>query len=166
MKRRRDVSTALTATVCSLAIAACGSSSHSSSLGESRSYASFLSFSTCMRSHGVSNFPDPSPGGGIHIAIGSGSGLDPRSPAFQSARQVCKKLLPGGGPPSALSVSQRAAALANAQCMRSHGVPNFPDPSANGSTLIPSSSGIDPQSPAFQHATKACGGAGAIRIGP
>ncbi len=43
-----------------------------------------------------------------------------------------------------------------AECMRTHGVPNLPDPGANGSISITPGSGIDPQSPAFQHAQSAC----------
>jgi hypothetical protein len=45
--------------------------------------------------------------------------------------------------------------------MRSHGVPNFPDPKVVGShadnqqVYLP---GINPQAPAFQTAAKACGG--------
>jgi hypothetical protein len=38
-------------------------------------------------------------------------------------------------------------------CMRSHGVPNFPDPTANGLQLP---SGINAQSPAFRSAQQAC----------
>jgi hypothetical protein len=43
-----------------------------------------------------------------------------------------------------------------AVCMRSHGVPNFPDPSSGGGIHISSSSGINPQSPGFQAAQNAC----------
>ena len=55
-----------------------------------------LKFSACMRSHGIANFPDPvSRNGGVII---SGSGIDPNSPQFQSARQACRSLsLLGGG---------------------------------------------------------------------
>jgi hypothetical protein len=42
-----------------------------------------------------------------------------------------------------------------AQCMRSHGVPGFPDPRPNGGGLIIGSN-INPQSPAFISAQKAC----------
>jgi len=49
-----------------------------------------------MRSHGVTNFPDPSGGaGGFNL---NGTGIDPQAPAFQSAQETCLKLLPGGGP--------------------------------------------------------------------
>jgi hypothetical protein len=42
--------------------------------------------------------------------------------------------------------------------MRAHGVPNFPDPNAQGQISVQGGpgSGIDPGSPAFQNAQKAC----------
>ena len=40
--------------------------------------------------------------------------------------------------------------------MRSDGVANFPDPSTGGGISISSGSGIDPNSPQFQAAGKAC----------
>ena len=43
--------------------------------------------------------------------------------------------------------------LAFAECMRSHGVPNFPDPSAGGGINLPDAL---EQSPAFQSAAAAC----------
>jgi hypothetical protein len=54
------------------------------------------------------------------------------------------------------SSSREAAGLKFADCMRSHGVPNFPDPSAGGGIQMTPGSGIDPQSPAFQAAQNAC----------
>ncbi len=41
-----------------------------------------------------------------------------------------------------------------AQCMRSHGVPNFPDPRATGGLVIPSN--INPNAPAFVSAQQQC----------
>jgi hypothetical protein len=44
--------------------------------------------------------------------------------------------------------------------MRSHGVPNFPDPTfphGGGVGIQLNGNGIDPNSPAFQAAQKACG---------
>jgi len=46
--------------------------------------------------------------------------------------------------------------LAFSQCMRSHGVPNFPDPGSGGGISINSSSGINPFSPAFKAAQSQC----------
>src|SRR5579862_5527039 len=48
------------------------------------------------------------------------------------------------------------AGLAFARCMRSNGVPNFPDPSSGGGVTITSGNGIDPGSPQFQSAQRAC----------
>ena len=44
-----------------------------------------------------------------------------------------------------------------ADCMRSHGVPDFPAPDIQGAALISAKSGVDPNSPRFQSAEKACG---------
>lgn len=51
-----------------------------------------------------------------------------------------------------------AAALAYSRCMRSRGVPNFPDPTqvGGGIQISGSSSGIDPQSPLFTSAQRSC----------
>jgi hypothetical protein len=124
------------------------------------SRARMTGFAACMRSHGEPGFPDPNAQG--VISISSGAGLDPGSPQFEKARQACQKLLPGGGrlPSPALQAQERARALAFSACMRSHGVPKFPDPRflSGGKVAISigASSGIDPQSPQFQAAQKAC----------
>ena len=48
-------------------------------------------------------------------------------------------------------------ALAYSKCMRAHGVPNFPDPDAEGDIKMSSSkSGIDALSPQYQAAATAC----------
>ena len=65
LKSRKVIT--LAATTCAIAIASCGSSSHSlgaASGGSSLSNAE-VKVSECMRSHGVPSFPDPSSGGGI-----------------------------------------------------------------------------------------------------
>jgi len=41
-------------------------------------------------------------------------------------------------------------------CMRKHGVTNFPDPNSDGVISISSGMGIDPQSPKFQTARQTC----------
>jgi len=117
-----------------------------------------IAFSRCMRSHGVPNFPDPNGQGAI--TFGSSDGIDPSSPQFQSAQKSCQKLLPHGGAPTpAQQAKAQAAMLRYSACMRSHGVPKFPDPNFSGGRIslrIDSKNGIDPQSPQFQSAQKAC----------
>jgi hypothetical protein len=115
-------------------------------------------FSACMRKHGVPNFPDPDSKGGL--TLNGSTGLDPSSPQFRAAQQACRKLLPNGGKPDAKAQAKALKqALEFSQCMRSHGVPNFPDPKASGGGLelaIPKNAGIDPNSPQFKAAQKAC----------
>jgi len=91
------------------------------------------------------------------------NGVEVNGPAFQSAMTACKSYLPNGGTPSASQTAKiKSQALAMARCMRSHGVPNFPDPKfrsgPNGGVGVElGGSGIDPNSPAFQAAQKDCG---------
>jgi hypothetical protein len=84
-----------------------------------------IKYADCMRSHGVPNVPDPSPNGGVNLP----SSINPGSPAFQSAHQACASLQPNAnGPRPIMSPAQQRSFLANAKCMRKHGVPNFHDP--------------------------------------
>jgi hypothetical protein len=55
---------------------------------------------------------------------------------------------------SATSPQPQKGPIAYAACMRSHGVPNFPDPNSNGTILLPQ--GTDLTSPQFQSAQQAC----------
>jgi len=116
-----------------------------------------VAFAACVRSHGLSSYPDPQvsqSGGHGQITISPG-GLDPTSPAFKSATRACGHLLPdGGSPSSAISPQEQAQDLRFASCMRTHGVLNFPEPDHDGVFTLPS--GVDQQAPQFQRATKAC----------
>ncbi len=123
------------------------------------SVAQLTKYSACMRKNGVPSFPDPNAQG--QISFSSGNGVDPGSARFQQAQQVCQKLLPNGGQPTPAQQAQmRTQALAFSACMRAHGVPSFPDPQFGSggrvSISIHQGSGIDPNSPQFQAAQKAC----------
>jgi hypothetical protein len=89
-----------------------------------------------MRSHGVPNFPDPSPGGGFDIPPQSAVGAEEGSPAFGAAQTACAKLQPGGPAPPRITGEQVHQMFLKARCIRQHGFPNFPDPSL-GRGLIP-----------------------------
>jgi hypothetical protein len=93
-------------------------------------------FAECMRSNGVSAFPDPGASGNLTIdGIVNGSSLDPNAPAFKQAISACKDLEPAGFMGSRRSPQQMSAALRFAQCIRANGVTDFPDP-ANGQPLV------------------------------
>jgi hypothetical protein len=115
-----------------------------------------------MRSHGVPDFPDPQhTGRGISLTIhgSKGGDLNPNSPQFQAAQKACRAYAPTPPSNAAPNPHLQQQALAFSQCMRSHGVPNFPDPKVSGNTVQlggPSSQGFDPNSPQFQAAQKAC----------
>lgn len=159
-----------------VAIAGCGANSSSPSVSGGTTAtgdASPIGLSKCMRANGVPNFPDPTagPGGegfnGIGVPVGGKSltvdGITFSGPALQTAEKACKAYLPpGNGPPPPISPAQKAKALAFARCIREHGVPGFPDPVFSGDRRveIPSPSDVNPNSPAFEQAMTACGGAG------
>jgi len=120
-------------------------------------------FSACMRTHGVSNFPDPKViqhGNQVGVVVHLTPAIS-SSPAFQSAQKTCNHYLPAGGahaPTAAQLQAQRQAALAFANCMRGHGFPNFPDPSAEGqlNPQMVTAAGINLHQPALLHAGLAC----------
>jgi hypothetical protein len=111
-----------------------------------------VKFAQCMRKHGI-DMPDPdTSGGGITINIPKGT--DRRK--VDAAQKACKQFMPGGGTPPKLDAQALAQLRKLAKCMREHGVPKFPDPKPNGGIGIDGRSGLDPNSPKFKAAEKAC----------
>jgi hypothetical protein len=121
-------------------ISACGSNAPAGSgPGDNNTAANAqkaVKFAECMRSNGVSEFPDPGASGSLTIdGIVNGSSLDPNTAAFKQAISACRDLEPPGFMGSRRSPQQMQAALEFAQCIRANGVPDFPDP-ANGQPLV------------------------------
>jgi hypothetical protein len=52
--------------------------------------------SKCMRDHGVGEFPDPKPDGGLVLKAGPGTGIDPESAQYKAAQKACGRFQPGG----------------------------------------------------------------------
>jgi hypothetical protein len=115
----------------------------------------------------VPSFPDPGGGGG-GISL-DGTGINPQSPAFKSARRACARFAPGGAPGGERATdSQFRAALKFAKCMRANSFASFPDPTRvdapPGPILVIGdglffrvSADFDPNSPAATRAIAACG---------
>lgn len=155
-----------------LLIAACGGSSSSGTAGASSPGASTIAkdvaYADCMRAHGV-DITVNSSGDFSESSSSTSSGTPPQT--TQAAQDACQHLLPGGGQSSqARQLSHLEQALKYAQCMRAHGVPNFPDPVSDGNGVYsfgapqaaPSNGagtgggGINPNSAAYQKASQAC----------
>jgi hypothetical protein len=124
-----------------------------------QAYEDLLSYAQCMRSHGIADFPDPTQS--AH-GVGIGQPANTKSPQYKAADTACKHFLPnGGGPPSAAQIAAVTARLLKyAQCVRKHGVPNFPDPSVQsngqGLEIRIGGPGLDKNAPQLQAAQKAC----------
>jgi hypothetical protein len=145
-----------------------GANSSSSPESSASAQQKLVAYSQCMRSHGVPEFPEPTEG---HLLVKSSdhnghvTGVNPQSLQFQTAQKACGKLAPNGGkPPSAAEQTKmQESALKFSQCMRTHGVPNFPDPEfshSGGGVGIriggKKGAGIEPNSPQFKAAQKTC----------
>lgn len=104
----------------------------------------------CYRTHGDPGFPDPSydPGDGRwHFAI---------SPATAplSTRQACQHLFPSGNASPPVPQAQFQQFVRLAQCIRQHGVPDWPDPDPDGAFRLPPS--LQRKTPASIRALQAC----------
>jgi hypothetical protein len=116
-----------------------------------------LAYAQCMRDHGISDFPDPQPGGGA-IQFEPGSDLDPNNPQFKAADDACKSLLP---PPSSSvwtpSPQELEQLVRFAACMRAHGADvSDPDPTT-GDMATPHSTRAEAENdPLYQTAHAAC----------
>jgi hypothetical protein len=113
----------------------------SSSEGRSSSSRAAVGYSACMRSHGVLRFPDPDSSGHLPKADPHQLGISPSQ--LQAAQRACQHVLPNTGAsfqqqtqqcfladecPPALVQRILTAQRRYARCIRSHGVPNWPDP--------------------------------------
>jgi hypothetical protein len=125
-----------------------------------KEYAYALSYAECMRTHGVPDFPDPVQSS---HSFSFNPKADSNSPRFSSANNACKRLLPNdGGPPTAAQIAAETTKLLKyARCMRTHGVPGFPDPTVKPGLFGFSLRGVEPNSAQFQAAQKACAAIGA-----
>ena len=123
--------------IVALLSAGCGSNASSETgAGSSSAKTKAMKFAACMRDNGVSEFPDPDASGALTIdGVLNGSSLDPSSVAWKRAIAACRDLEPPGFTGSKRSAQEQAHALEFAQCIREHGVKDFPDP-VNGEPLV------------------------------
>jgi hypothetical protein len=135
-----------------LLLAACSGGSSGSHVAPSQIGA--VPFAQCMRAHGVPKWPDPDTSGSFDKTKITDQRLGVSSTRLQAAQDACQNLLP----PESLTQRRLNAvqALQYAQCVRAHGVPNFPDPDGKGRIPDPEAVGVDQGSPQFQAANDTC----------
>ena len=82
-----------------------------------------VAYAQCMRTHGEPTWPDPASDGNFADNINTSTAQ------YLSANGACGHLLPNGGALTRAQTDQAVAALSKyAACMRSHGIPKYPDP--------------------------------------
>jgi hypothetical protein len=161
---QRALAVLLGSAVLAVGAGGCGSGRHGGPAAGAPSAGLGVSFSDCMRSHGVPDFPDALPGGGYNIP----PTVDQQSPAYRSAETACDRLEPGPIAPHTPSERQTRLAVAFSRCVRAHGLPRFPDPSLHppppsqvqgiirgGLYWVITTDTV--HSPAFRQAAAACG---------
>jgi hypothetical protein len=122
--------------VLTLIAAGCGSGTPTGSTEPPTTRKKAVTFSECMREHGVKQFPDPDGSGELTLdGVVNGSSLDPDSATWKRAIAACQDLQPAGFTGGKRSDAQQDAALVFAECIRKHGVTDFPDP-VNGEPLV------------------------------
>lgn len=118
----------------------------------------------CLREHGLANFPDPAvatdgPAAG-QVILDKSALKGYAGSAVNQAMNACRTALDqadiASGPNSGnISQQELQARLGLARCIRSHGVPDFPDPNATTGHVTPPA-GLSKTSPSILAAIKAC----------
>ena len=145
---RRTAAIVLATAAAALTMAACGGSTPRHHAGSDP----LLARSQCMRAHGAPNFPDPIKANGSEGFPGTVRQADGSMTIEGTAAHG-----------SALSEHQKESFVAQARCIRTHGVPNFPDPRfgpRGWGVSVPLKAGQDPDSPAILKAEKTCASVG------
>src|SRR5690349_10164664 len=140
----------------SVALAACGGSGANANASTAQdTEQQIVNFARCMREHGVDISTPNGPGGG-QLKV---KGANPQ--VMAAAQKACRRYQPKGLKEK-LSPAERAARqdalLSFARCMRSHGVEVQTETGSGGDRIGLHLNGVNPQSPAFQAAQKACEG--------
>ena len=139
-----------------IVVLAVGCGGHAAVVSTSRTTA--VAYAYCMRTHGVASWPDPTSSGTFDKSALTPQHLNIAESQIEAAQRSCRKLLPAGlGTPTSSQVQRyRHYQLLYAACMRTHGVPNMPDPDSRGHLNIGPGTGVDVNSPKFTTAFGAC----------
>jgi hypothetical protein len=125
--------------------------SSATTLPTAASIKAVIKFAACVREHGLSKFPDPPYSDGELNEMGF-----TKTVVDKYANGACHKdALAAGVVQSAAGLAQHLQQMLKiSQCMRSHGISNFPDPGPQGGIGMPPSVADEP---GYTAAAKACG---------
>ena len=161
----------------SVILAACGGGAPSASVAHIDSTTSALPgatagssgsqlerFVSCIRHHGVPNFPDLVMSANGRAVPDGPVSIDTHSPTVQAAAEACSSILPVGQAPTPavqdITPKDQAGYIKAAACMRAHGVADFPDPVISGNSVtFPPPPGMNASignSPTFLRAREIC----------
>jgi hypothetical protein len=111
-------------------------------------------FAACMRSQGIAGFPNPTKTAkGIELSI---PGQITGTPQYNSAYRTCGKSTGYGQGAAADTRALLAKAKNFAACMRSHGIPSFPNPTVDSSGYVVVAQPDIKQGPKYDAAHHAC----------
>jgi hypothetical protein len=124
-----------------VAVTACGAGPQTPAAAHTGAdpVAVYHQFAQCIRGHGYPNFPDPTLDGQGHPQLPPGTQQPPG--AVMSACQSILDQLPASERPQQRTPNDPAMMRRFAQCMRAHGIDDWPDPNANGDFPMPPSLG-------------------------
>jgi hypothetical protein len=151
----------LVAVAATASLAGCGADNPKSDAAggqgqEAANRKAMLDYAACMRKNGV-DMPDPQFSAGRATQRMNKANPD----TMRTAEAACAKIRDKIKAPEMSDADKaqfKKAALANARCMRKHGIDKFPDPtfSADGGARVKFDRGINPESARFKAAQKAC----------
>lgn len=109
-----------------LALAGCGSGGADDTSGEPSDADRNLQFARCMREAGI-DVPDPEPGKQPDLGFGAGADGTKLRAALAKCDAVAPGVHAGATSPGGVEQTRKLS-----ECIRKNGVPDFPDPGADG----------------------------------
>jgi hypothetical protein len=126
-----------------------------------------VAYANCLHAHGLPNYPDPHfvamTGPESHLMYvpppNTDSGLNANAPQVLTAAKACARRRGAlfGQPTAAQVAAEQKAALAFANCMRSHGISDYPEPVFNSQGI--ETDVVPPRAvrlPAYSKAERVC----------
>lgn len=134
-----------------LALAGCGGGAPAAAPSGGADHDKLVQASQCMRDHGFPDFPDPVEADGRWVIPPPASDLTPPDECLQLFRGA-----KGRDPRPPLTGEQVAQRRRWAECVRTHGLPDMPDPDSDGDFTPPTGAAPLTSRPQWPEAREAC----------